>query len=128
MAENPKLPPELKTFEPPAVQHVVRKKLSDAEELNKVELRDVNQQIFMRPVVAIFFGALLIAQNAVVFKIIWWALESDKLADLQLVFSVLVSATLFETYKVSQIIVNRLFEQIDYKDKHGRFRNGQKTI
>ncbi len=126
MAKNPPLPSELGKFRVSHVDNAVaRKTLSDAEQLHKVELRDVNQQITMRPVVAGFFAALLIAQNAAVVWIVWWALQNGALDKLQLVFSVLVSATLLETYKVSQIIVNRLFEQIDYQDKHGRFKDGK---
>lgn len=87
-----------------------------------MELQDVNQQITMRPLVAIFFGALLILQNWVVFFLVGWSLENGMLPDLQLIFAVLIAGSLVQTYKISQLIVNKLFEAIDYADKQNRFK------
>jgi len=91
------------------------------EELHKIELKDVQQQIKMRPIVATFFGVLLVAQNTVVFLLVAWALKRDYLDNLQLVFSALIAGTLAQTYKISELIVNKLFEPIDYADKFQRF-------
>lgn len=123
MPANSDWPSELSGFTVSRSEPVARKKLSDVERLHTMELKDVNQQILMRPFVAGFFALLLATQNILVFKIVWWALQNGQLDKLQLVFSVLVSATLLETYKVSQIIVKSLFKPIDYKDKHGRFKD-----
>lgn len=119
---NPQLPAETDDFTESTVVSMPGRSLAQYEALHSMELRDVNQQIIMRPLVAIFFGLLLIAQNIIVFKLVWWALENDKLAQLQWIFGALVAASLVETYKISELIVNKLFEQIDYADKHERFR------
>lgn len=97
------------------------KSVKQFEKLHDYELRDVNQQIIMRPIVAMFFGGLLFVQNVLIFALVAWSLQHDKLAQLQLVFSVLITGSLAQTYKVSQLIVNKLFTPIDYKDKHKRF-------
>jgi hypothetical protein len=77
----------------------------------------------MRPWVAVFYAVLLVAQNYIVFSLVWWALQNDQLKQLQWIFATLMAASLTETYKISQLIVNRLFEPIDYADKHNRFRD-----
>jgi hypothetical protein len=116
------LPAETSEFLAGSVKGGGRLSLPQYEKLHDMELLDVKQQITMRPLVAIFFGALLIVQNIVVFLLVWWALRTNRLGQLQWIFSALVAGSLAETYKVSQLIVNKLFEPIDYADKHERFR------
>lgn len=119
---NPDLPPEIADFREGFVDgSEERSSVEQFRRLHEYELRDVNQQITMRPLVAIFFGMLLFAQNTLIFALVAWSLEADKLGELQFVFSVLIGGTLAQTYKVSQLIVNKLFTPIDYKDKHSRF-------
>ena len=96
--------------------------LMQYEKLHDMEIYDANQQIRMRPVVATFFGILLVAQNTVVFYLVLWALQQDKLGELQWIFGALIAGSLAETYKISQLIVTKLFEPIDYADKHRRFK------
>lgn len=92
-------------------------------DIQAVELRDVKQQITMRPIVALFFGILLLFQNLIVFTLVYLALKHGLMKDLQLIFAVLIAGSLVQSYKISQLIVNKLFEAIDYKDKHERFKN-----
>lgn len=118
---NPTLPPEIINFRHGSVSVTEGTSVKQFEKLHDYELRDVNQQITMRPIVAMFFGMLLFVQTTLIFALVAWSLKYDKLAQLQLVFSVLIAGSLTQTYKVSQLIVNKLFTQIDYKDKHKRF-------
>lgn len=120
--KNPVLPIETANFSEATIERKQGISLDQYEQLHKTELRDVNQQITMRPFVASFFALLLIAQNIIVLKLVWWALQNDKLGDLQWIFGTLVAASLLETYKISNLIVNKLFEPIDYADKHQRFQ------
>ena len=98
-----------------------RAPLGVTKELLKAELDDIKIQKNMRLAVAGFFAIVLLAQNIGLFFIIVWALNSGHLADLQWIFSVLVSGTLFQSYKVAQLIVERLFKPINYKEKQKRF-------
>jgi len=119
---NPVLPIETANFSEATIERKQGISLDQYEQLHKMELRDVNQQITMRPIVAAFFALLLIAQNVVVFMLVWWALDTDRLGQLQWIFGTLIAASLLETYKISNLIVNKLFEPIDYADKHKRFQ------
>jgi len=96
--------------------------LAQYEKLHAIEIHDLQQQITMRRIVAGFFGLLLVAQNTVVFCLVWWALQQDKLGELQWIFSALIAGSLTETYTISRLIVTKLFEPIDYADKHKRFK------
>jgi len=44
------------------------------------------------------------------------SIKNNTLANLQPIFGILVGATLFETYKISEIMVKWLFKDIDYRD------------
>lgn len=119
---GPDLPPEISGFESSSVSEQSRQSVEQFAQLHTMELRDVNQQITMRPIVAIFFAILLLYQNILVFGFVAWALQTGKMAELQLIFSVLIAGSLLQSYKISQLIVNKLFEPIDYADKHARFK------
>ena len=58
---------------------------------------------------------LLLLQNAAVYGLVIWALFAGKLADLQIVIGVVISATLGETYLMVRIMIEWLFKDIDYK-------------
>lgn len=118
---NPRLPTEAKSFSRNAIPQKDRQPLVRYEALHDMELLDVRQQIKMRPYVAAFFAFLLIAQSVAIFFLLYWSLKNGQMAQLQLVLSVLIAGTLTQSYKISQLIVNKLFEPIDYADKSERF-------
>jgi hypothetical protein len=60
---------------------------------------------------------LLVCQNIVVFSLVIGALIFGKMKDLQLVFSVLVGATLAETSSMVFFMVRWLFSDIKYDRK-----------
>ncbi len=84
-------------------------------QLVRARSRDVNSQIGLRIGYSIFFGLLLGCQNIVVFWLVIRAIETNSLSNLQPVFSILVGATLFETYKIAEIMVKWSFKDINYK-------------
>jgi hypothetical protein len=119
---NPELPIEIAHFEADLMPPVKnRKPIGHLERLLAAELSDVKQQIYMRWALAAFFSALLLAQHAGLFLILKWTLEKELLPQVQPVFVVLVPATLAQTYGISRLIVDRMFNSIDYKDKQLRF-------
>ena len=77
---------------------------------------DVIIRIGLRIVCSIFFGWLLWYQNIKVFVLVIDSIKNNTLANLQPIFGILVGATLFETYKISEIMVKWLFKDIDYRD------------
>lgn len=119
---NPPLPQETSTFETGSLDATDGISIEDFARLHNMELKDVGQQITMRPIVATFFAILLLYQTIAIYTMVVIALDSDNMFKLQPIFAVLVGGTLVQSYKISQLIVNKLFEQIDYKDKHERFK------
>src|SRR5689334_3595913 len=73
--------------------------------LEKLRVLDISMQIGMRVAVAIFFGVLLFVQNTEVFNLVNKALRLNSVKDLQLILSVITSATLAETYLIATKIV-----------------------
>ena len=89
------------------------RKLQD--DLAQARLKDIRIKLIIRIVLTIFFVILLLGQNLAVFLLVFMALKMKMLYDLQLIFSVLIPATLTETYWTTNIIVEWMCKKIDYK-------------
>lgn len=83
--------------------------------LNKLKTVDVCSKIIIRCIFIIFFLFLLGLQNWYVFRLVSNAQVQGKLRESQIVFSILTSSTLTETYFVIKEIVKWLVRDIDYK-------------
>lgn len=85
--------------------------------LTEIELKDLNWIIKERPRILSYFKWLLGIQNGLVFFLVFLALCLGALKDLQLVFSVLVAATLTETAFAVRFMVKFLFQKITYENR-----------
>lgn len=84
------------------------------DDFGAIRLIDVRGRIKLRWIVASFLMFLLFLQNVAVFGLVVYTLTTDRLADLQTIFAVLVSATLVESAYMVKKIVEFLFEDIQY--------------
>lgn len=82
--------------------------------LRSTEIDDHKQKIKARPYIAWGVGALLVAQNAAVFFVVYIALCNNSLRDLQLIFSTLIAGTLTQSYFLLRLITEKVFGDIDY--------------
>lgn len=104
------------------------KKLEDYKEqydrsLTQIEVKDLQWIITERPRILKYFKWLLGSQNLFVFALVFIALLTGKLSELQIVFSVLVAATLTETAFAVRFMVKFLFQKITYENRFdGRTR------
>jgi hypothetical protein len=90
----------------------VKQNVLDEKELR---LNDIYWKLEHRGKLKTFLLRLLVAQNVVVFALVSLALWTNKMQELQLVFSTLVAATLGETASLVYIIAKWLFTDIQYK-------------
>lgn len=79
-----------------------------------LKLQDITWRLTNRENFRKFLIGLLISQNVAVFALVWVGLLTHTLQDLQLVFSVLVTATLAETASMIFFIIKWLFSEIPY--------------
>lgn len=84
-------------------------------DLESLQLNDINNRIRNREKLKDFLIKLLIGQNIAVFGLVLLALLTDQMNSLQLVFSVLIGATLAETSSMVFFMVKWLFSDIEYK-------------
>lgn len=82
--------------------------------LRGAEIDDNKQKIKARPFIAWGVGILLVLQNFAVFGLVYVALCSDKLHDLQIIFSALMAGTLTQSYFLLRLITEKVFGDIDY--------------
>ncbi len=101
---------------PKQVQATKARKKSESlqEKLNKERLKEIHFKNTSRNLSIIFFSLLLLFQNLAILYIVYLALESNKLKDLQLIFAGLVAATLTETYFIAKKIIDFVFSNTDY--------------
>jgi hypothetical protein len=90
--------------------------ISTSEEFVDLQLEDFTWKIRARKSYGWVLISLLIAQNLVVFSMVGVALLLGEIEDLQLIFAVLVSATLGETAFMVKVIVEWLFKDINYPE------------
>lgn len=117
---NPKLPTEIHSFkvteqETPAIRFSVQVWRGV---LRDIEVRDKRQQIRLRPWFAIGVFVLLAIQNIAIWFILVWALHSNQLDDLQLIFSALIGGTLTQSYFILRLITKKVFGDIHYDHNH----------
>jgi hypothetical protein len=86
-----------------------------AESTTRLRIRDYTEKLDSRRSMKWILITLLLLQNAAVYGLVIWALLTGKLADLQVVIGVVISATLGETYLMVRIMIEWLFKDIDYK-------------
>jgi hypothetical protein len=86
-----------------------------AESTTRLRIRDYTEKLDSRESMKWILIALLLLQNAAVYGLVGWALYAGKLADLQVVIGIVISATLGETYLMVRIMIEWLFKDIDYK-------------
>lgn len=94
---------------------IVKESKDTRSRLDETRIMDNFVQIGLRIFFCLFFAVLLIYQNYMVFQLVINSMVLGTLKELQGVFTVLVSATLIETYKISEIMVKWVFKDIDYK-------------
>jgi hypothetical protein len=85
--------------------------------LNRERIREIRLKYWGRLGFALFFVGLLSYQNYEVFTLVRNAFETNKLKDLEIIFSTLIGATLTETYLVIRVIVDFMFKDNDYSFK-----------
>jgi hypothetical protein len=91
--------------------------LDASDEFVDLKLEDFSWKIKARKTYGKVLMAILIIQNLVVFGLVTGALLLNKMADLQLVFGVLVTATLGETAFMVKVIIEWLFKDINYPEE-----------
>lgn len=86
------------------------------QEHQQLRLRDILWRLENRQRFKQFLMLLLIGQNIAVFGLVGIALYLDRLQSLQLIFSILTTATLAETASMIFFIIKWLFSEIIYQD------------
>jgi len=87
----------------------------NTQSITQLRLRDYTEKLDSRRSMKWILISLLLVQNFAVYSLVAWALINGKLADLQVVIGVVISATLGETYLMVRIMIEWLFKDIDYK-------------
>lgn len=88
--------------------------LESSGEFVDLQLEDYSWKIRSRKSYGKVLVGLLIAQNMIVFSLVSYALAAGKMQDLQIIFGVLISATLGETAFMVKVIIEWLFKDINY--------------
>lgn len=88
--------------------------LESSGEFIDLQLEDYSWKIRSRKSYGRVLVGLLIAQNIIVFSLVAGALATGKMQDLQLIFGVLITATLGETAYMVKVIIEWLFKDINY--------------
>ena len=83
--------------------------ISRTEHLAEIKAKLKHRRIFVGIMIC-----LIIAQNIFAGVLLSWALDTDRLKDLQLVFATYITATLAETGWVIRTIVRSVFAKIDW--------------
>ncbi len=83
-------------------------------EFTDLQLEDYTWKVGSRKIYGRVLIGLLLVQNAFVFGLVGYAIVTGNIQDLQLIFAVLVTATLGETAYMVKVIVEWLFRDIQY--------------
>lgn len=87
------------------------------DEFVEIQKKDYSWKVDARKPYGALLMILLFLQNFLVFGILIWALAVNKLAELQVIFSVIIPATLVETAYMVKVIIEWLFKDINYPPK-----------
>lgn len=88
--------------------------IDNGNEFTDLQLEDYTWRVKSRKNYARILIGLLLAQNSIVFGLVGYALIMGTIQDLQLIFGVLISATLVETAYMVRVIVVWMFKEINY--------------
>lgn len=88
----------------------------DIEKNLKLRRKDFKWRIKNRKSLTCALLNLLFIQNILIFGLLFYSAFRGQLKDLELLFSIIVPATLGETAFMVQIIVKFLFSEINYRD------------
>jgi hypothetical protein len=91
-----------------------REKISN--EIPQERLKDLRFKNKAKKSLSTFVSVLLVLQNITVFGLVIVALLTNKLSQLELVFSVLIGATLAETSYLMKVIFQYVFSASDYSE------------
>jgi hypothetical protein len=83
--------------------------------LLEFEVDDIRWKLGARKVFSWTALIVLLAQNFLVFYLVFQAYQDGRLQDLQAILSILVAATLAETVGAIKIMVEWVFKDIEYK-------------
>jgi hypothetical protein len=121
--ENPSLPRETLHFVETKIEQQTVSFTADEwrSALRSAEVRDKQQQIMLRPYFAIGVFLLLAAQNAGIWFLVVWAMQTSALQQLQIIFGALVAGSLTQSYFILRLITKKVFDDIDY-------HNGDHTV
>lgn len=89
---------------------------ADINDFLQLQHEDYQWKVGSRKWSSVILFFLLLFQNFVVFGLVAYALLKGKLDQLQIIFGVLVPATLGETVLMVKIIVEWLFSDINYPE------------
>ncbi|MEO6728888.1 MAG: hypothetical protein ABIM99_03115 [Candidatus Dojkabacteria bacterium] len=90
---------------------------STIDEFVEIQKQDYSWKVGARKPYGLALMFLLFLQNFLVFGILIWALATNKLSELQIIFSVIIPATLVETAYMVKVIIEWLFKDINYPPK-----------
>lgn len=110
---------DLRSFEPitSAAEVTAQVPPETQKVLDVIMGKDYASRLGLRRGMAFSLTALLFLQNIWVFYLVTVALQAKELPSLQLIFASLVGATLLETYQAMKVIVQFLFQEINYRPK-----------
>ncbi len=81
----------------------------------KEQLADLSGTRIARYWIAGAVGSLLLVQHLFIYGMVIWAFATGQLNELQVFLGTIIAATLYETYKVVQIIVQWVFKDRPHK-------------
>lgn len=96
------------------LKDVQEESFNTRNELQKERIKEIRLKNNLKKGFAAFFTMLLLIQNISVFGLLYWALMTNQLDRLGIIFATLVSATLLETYAIAKVIVNWMYKDTDY--------------
>ncbi len=88
--------------------------INPANVFSDLQREDITWKVTARKRYGFAMVVLLFLQNFVVFTILLYALFTGQLPELQVIFGIIVPATLGETAFMVKIIIEWLFRDIDY--------------
>lgn len=88
---------------------------SQQQKLFEEKLREQKQRYRFRWIISIFFALLLLGQHILLACFITSMISADKIQTIQPLLSIIIPATLGETYAIIKIIVKYVFAPGDFK-------------
>ncbi len=106
---------DIKSFQEVASPAAITSNIQPAlSQFFEIQREDYSWKVKARKFYGRLLMSLLFIQNFFVFALIVLALFTDKLKDLQLIFSIIIPATLVETAFMVRVIIQWMFKDIEY--------------